>query len=1109
MHHLTGDTARKPEVPTEIKARWQRIVDLASELLGVPAALINRFANPEIEMFLASATEGNPYRQGDRARLAGLYCEKVMRTWDTLLVPDALADPAWAHNPALAEGMTYCLGYPLRWPDGEIFGTICVLDRKDNPRATHHHELLAEFQQAIEADLRLLAEHREREELLADLQRQRYRLTATVAERTAAWEMQKGCIEERDKLEDLLTDLSTRFIAIPPETVQSEITAALVCLCAFLGTDRCALFQVRNAHRHIEAVHVGHSVADHGDMADVIQPSLHPWAYHRLVKEKQAVIFSTLADLPAAAHADRTQWEKEGVHAMLMLPLIPRGEVSHIVGLWSGKNPWEWQSDHIRSITLLGNIFAKSLLHMHDEDARNRSERRLAEAQRVANVGSWEWQDGSLDLEWSDQAFRLFGFTPRAFQSTYETFMGAIHPDDRERVQDALIAALSYPEKTYSIEYRVVYPDGSEHILHGRGEVVFDRGGKPTSMIGTVHDITESKHAEEAVQRNSRRLAEAQRIAHMGNWEWDIGSGECSAWSDEIYRILGFPPQAFPAGLESFLASVHADDRRRLQETLREALAVPGKNFSIEYRIVRPDGTERIVYAQGETRFDRDRNPVRMVGTIQDITESRRAEDLLLKSSRNLAEAQRIAHLGHWEWNGGQTELDWSDEVYRIFGFSPQDHSATLDDFFTAIHIDDREHVQEALFAALAGPSKSIAIEHRIVRTDGSERVVYAQGNVSFDGDGNPVRVFGTVQDVTERKRTEIELTKALEQNRRLAELLEAENIYLRDEVATEGGPWGIIGSSNVIRYVLFRVQQVARTEATVLLTGETGTGKGVFARAIHEASNRKDKPFVHVNCAGLPANLIESELFGREKGAFTGSTARQIGRFELANGGTIFLDEIGELPLELQAKLLKVIEDGEFERLGDPHPVKVDVRIIASTNRHLGKEIRGGRFRMDLFYRLNVFPVTIPPLRHRKEDIPHLAKFYTDRFGKKHGKDIRRIPRQVMKTLENYEWPGNVRELINIIERSVILSQGPELRLAEKIQSLPLDSLQEKRAGGAGKGASRELADMERKHILAVLHETGWIIDGKKGAAHYLGMNPSTMRARMKKLGITRPEVH
>ena len=365
----------------------------------------------------------------------------------------------------------------------------------------------------------------------------------------------------------------------------------------------------------------------------------------------------------------------------------------------------------------------------------------------------------------------------------------------------------------------------------------------------------------------------------------------------------------------------------------------------------------------------------------------------------------------------------------------------------------------------------------------------------------------GIISDITERKRGEEELQKAFDEIRKLKEQLEAEVIYLRGEMESKDGFTEIIGESDPIKYVLRRIRQVAPTRTTVLLTGETGTGKGVFARCLHEANGYRDKPFVKVNCAGLPPNLIESELFGREKGAFTGSTARQIGRFELANGGTIFLDEIGELPLELQAKLLKAIEDGEFERLGSPHPVRVNVRIVASTNRNLEEEVKKGNFRKDLFYRLNVFPINIPPLRERKEDIPLLVRYYTERFSEHLGRGIKKIPKNTMKALECYAWPGNVRELINVIERAVIVSEGPELQLTEQVEALLMNPVQEKGPKSVDKAEPKGLVEVERRHILRTLQETGWRIEGLKGAAKLLGMKPSTMRARMTKLNIKRPE--
>jgi formate hydrogenlyase transcriptional activator len=348
------------------------------------------------------------------------------------------------------------------------------------------------------------------------------------------------------------------------------------------------------------------------------------------------------------------------------------------------------------------------------------------------------------------------------------------------------------------------------------------------------------------------------------------------------------------------------------------------------------------------------------------------------------------------------------------------------------------------------------------------------------------------------RKKEKDELLNAYAEIQRLKERLEAENIYLREDIKKVHNFDEIIGQSDGLRYVLYRVEQVAGTDATVLILGETGTGKEVIAHAIHSRSLRKDRPMVTVNCAALPANLIESELFGREKGAFTGAHARQVGRFEVADMGTFFLDEIGELPLELQSKLLRVIQEGEFERLGSPHTIKVNVRIIASTSRDLKDEIKKGRFREDLYYRLNVFPLTIPPLRKRSDDIPLLVDHFVKKYSRKMGKEIKTIPRETMKALQDYSWPGNVRELEHVVERAMITSQGSVLRLAEKID------------GGkahADNIDSLSISDVEREHILKVMAKTGWRIEGDKGAAALLDMNPSTLRSRMQKLGISRSD--
>ena len=356
------------------------------------------------------------------------------------------------------------------------------------------------------------------------------------------------------------------------------------------------------------------------------------------------------------------------------------------------------------------------------------------------------------------------------------------------------------------------------------------------------------------------------------------------------------------------------------------------------------------------------------------------------------------------------------------------------------------------------------------------------------------LRLLGEVFiNAQERKRGEEELQKAFSEIERLKQQLEKENLYLREEIRLEQEHKGIVGKSAATRNVLGQVEQVAVTESTVLILGETGTGKELVAHAIHNMSPRKGRALVKVNCGSLPTTLIESELFGREKGAFTGAISRQVGRFEVADGSTIFLDEIGELPLEVQAKLLRVLEDGEFERLGSTKTIRVDARVIAATNRDLAGAVRNGGFREDLYYRLNVFPVSVPPLRDRGEDIPRLVWHFVKEFEKRMGKTIERIPEKYMKALQRHSWPGNVRELRNVVERAMILTKGSALNL----------ELEE--AKGYREEEARSLKEIERKHIIDVMEKTGWRVRGKDGAAEILGLKPTTLESRMRKLGIRR----
>ncbi len=382
-------------------------------------------------------------------------------------------------------------------------------------------------------------------------------------------------------------------------------------------------------------------------------------------------------------------------------------------------------------------------------------------------------------------------------------------------------------------------------------------------------------------------------------------------------------------------------------------------------------------------------------------------------------------------------------------------------------------------------------------RKDGSSLPVEYTSTPIRDDEGQLTGAVVTFRDITKRVEAENSLRDALTQVEQLKDRLQVENTYLQEEIRLEHNFDNIISSSESFKKVLRSVEQVAATEATVLILGETGTGKELIARAVHTISSRADRPLVKVNCAALPANLIESELFGHEKGAFTGAVARKQGRFELADQGTIFLDEIGDLPLDLQAKLLRVLQEGEFERLGGTQSIVVDVRVIAATNRELETASRAGDFREDLFYRLNVFPISLPPLRERPEDIPPLVRHFVEKVGAKIGRKITTVPQRTLAALQTYNFPGNIRELENIVERAMILAGDGTLRLDQSLESL---------LKAPGDGGDSSIEEVERRHILAILETTNWRIEGPKGAALRLGLNANTLRSRLKRLGIERP---
>lgn len=626
----------------------------------------------------------------------------------------------------------------------------------------------------------------------------------------------------------------------------------------------------------------------------------------------------------------------------------------------------------------------------------------------------------------------------------------------------------------------------------------------PTVLVAGVME-RERRTTREARDREAR-LHLTSEAAALGAWDYDAASGRVH-WALGMASIFGIAEGEFTNTLDDVIHRIHPDDRKGFAGDIESCLQ-SGNRYDREIRLVRPTGEVRCVLAIGRAITDGKGRATRMIGIALDLTERRRAEEFtrqILESSPGLVyiysvPEQRFTYVTprSSEALGGPVSTNGDGR-----GRGPE----------LELHPDDARDKLPKVLAELETGTEGAVVEtqYRVRSVGGEWRQVVARG-MAFrrDREGRLEQVIGTAYDITQHLQTQASLREALEDVQRLKDQLQVDNRVLINELV-EANPSGhIVCASDAMRQVLAQVHRVAPTDTAVMLQGETGVGKEVIAREIHRLSRRACRPLVRVNCAALPANLIESELFGHERGAFTGAESRRIGRFEMADGGTLFLDEIGELPIELQAKLLRVLQEGEFERLGSAETRQVDVRIIAATNRSLSEEVRKNLFRADLFFRLNVYPIHIPPLRARRDDIPPLAAAILAQSGKRVGREFSGFAPAALAALVEHEWPGNVRELHNVIARAAVSAPGRVIRLTD-LQLVDANG----DAGSALTDPSAvisqlaahdlKLEEFERCFIQAVIDRAGGQVAGAGGAAERLGLRPSTLRSRIAKLGLAR----
>jgi formate hydrogenlyase transcriptional activator len=710
-------------------------------------------------------------------------------------------------------------------------------------------------------------------------------------------------------------------------------------------------------------------------------------------------------------------------------------------------------------------------------------------AQEAAHVVAFEWYPQNEVNVWSPEHAALYGQPSCSLDVTYQSWKKLVHPKDWPLV----LGFIKHAQETgeVSSEFRVVWPDGSIHWLAANGQMFFDDVGQPCRIVGFTGEITPRKLIEEELLRTKEDLRASEASFRLivdsipGLVHTTTAEGKLEFVNRQLLDYFGKTLDELKGWATNDV--IHPDDRSHVIAAFTRSIET-GQTYDIEQRCRRKDGVYRWFHVRALAVRDKEGRIIRWYTLFTDIDERKQAEEALRQDERELRQLidflPQLVMVLAADGNlllVNQMVVDYTGYTMREMGEMGTDERRARD-----IHPDDLERALSEWQRGLASEAQ-FELERRARGKDGRYRWFLFRHKPLLDKEGRVARWFVTATDIEERKQEEEGIRK--------------ENIALREEIVKASMFEEIVGASPVLQAVLTLVAKVAPTDSTVLITGETGTGKELIARAIHNRSRRSARAFVSVNCAAIPPPLIASELFGHEKGAFTGATQRRLGRFELAEGGTIFLDEIGELSAETQVTLLRVLQEHEFERVGGNSSIRANVRVIVATNRDLEAAMTAGTFRSDLFYRLNVFPIEMPALRERREDIPLLVEYFIDRFARKAGKRIRRINKKTLELLQSYPWPGNIRELQNVIERSVIVCEGEDFSVDESwLSRQPVATELQGQIE-----LSQRLAAHEKEAIEAALSESGGRVFGPSGAAAKLGIPRSTLESKIRSLKINK----